>query len=175
MLLTRSPLSPGPKSWFSLDLHVLSAPPAFVLSQDQTLRERLGAPTIERSKQVSSVRARCSIVFQRKRRRVHVPSQADAHERSRRFTLLSFQRPRRLCGNKKPLTRTRGHRGENRQESYPLARRLSPCRVTGFLHPPRGRPRDGSTVDSRVNQAVRRRFSPRGARSAASPPAPRRR
>jgi len=23
---------------------------------------------------------------------------------------LSFQRPRRLCGNKKPLTRIRGHR-----------------------------------------------------------------
>ena len=41
MLLTRSPLSPGPKSWFSLDLHVLSAPPAFVLSQDQTLREEI--------------------------------------------------------------------------------------------------------------------------------------
>ena len=39
MLLTRSPLSPSPKAWFSLDLHVLSAPPAFVLSQDQTLRE----------------------------------------------------------------------------------------------------------------------------------------
>ena len=43
MLLTRSPLSPGPKPWFSLDLHVLSAPPAFVLSQDQTLREDLSA------------------------------------------------------------------------------------------------------------------------------------
>ena len=41
VLLTRSPLSPGPKPWFSLDLHVLSAPPAFVLSQDQTLREEL--------------------------------------------------------------------------------------------------------------------------------------
>ena len=41
MLLTRSPLSPVPKDWFSLDLHVLSAPPAFVLSQDQTLREEL--------------------------------------------------------------------------------------------------------------------------------------
>src|SRR6185312_5431061 len=39
VLLTRSPLSPAPKGWFSLDLHVLSAPPAFVLSQDQTLRE----------------------------------------------------------------------------------------------------------------------------------------
>src|SRR5579862_513459 len=39
VLLTRSPLSPAPKDRFSLDLHVLSAPPAFVLSQDQTLRE----------------------------------------------------------------------------------------------------------------------------------------
>src|SRR5262245_61194420 len=39
VLLTRSPLSPGPKPRISLDLHVLSAPPAFVLSQDQTLRE----------------------------------------------------------------------------------------------------------------------------------------
>ena len=44
MLLTRSPLSPDPKVWFSLDLHVLSAPPAFVLSQDQTLREELFVP-----------------------------------------------------------------------------------------------------------------------------------
>src|SRR5438128_2944458 len=44
VLLTRSPLSPGPKPRFSLDLHVLSAPPAFVLSQDQTLREDGFAP-----------------------------------------------------------------------------------------------------------------------------------
>jgi hypothetical protein len=43
VLLTRSPLSPVPKDRFSLDLHVLSAPPAFVLSQDQTLREELVA------------------------------------------------------------------------------------------------------------------------------------
>jgi hypothetical protein len=41
VLLTRSPLSPVPKDRFSLDLHVLGAPPAFVLSQDQTLREDL--------------------------------------------------------------------------------------------------------------------------------------
>ncbi len=33
----------GPKALSSLDLHVLSAPPAFVLSQDQTLREKLSA------------------------------------------------------------------------------------------------------------------------------------
>ena len=37
VLLTRSPLSFGPKSSAPFDLHVLGAPPAFVLSQDQTL------------------------------------------------------------------------------------------------------------------------------------------
>ena len=41
MLLTRSRLGPGPKSGSSLHLHVLGTPPAFVLSQDQTLREEL--------------------------------------------------------------------------------------------------------------------------------------
>ena len=37
-LLTRPPLIPQPKLIPSLDLHVLGAPPAFVLSQDQTLQ-----------------------------------------------------------------------------------------------------------------------------------------
>ena len=41
MLLTRSRLCPDPKVGSSLHLHVLSTPPAFVLSQDQTLREEL--------------------------------------------------------------------------------------------------------------------------------------
>ena len=39
MLLTRAPLGPKP----SFDLHVLGMPPAFVLSQDQTLRFKLGS------------------------------------------------------------------------------------------------------------------------------------
>ena len=39
VLLTRSPLIPRASSGSSFDLHVLSTPPAFVLSQDQTLRE----------------------------------------------------------------------------------------------------------------------------------------
>jgi hypothetical protein len=44
VLLTRSPLEYPPKEAFPLDLHVLGTPPAFVLSQDQTLREEaLGA------------------------------------------------------------------------------------------------------------------------------------
>ena len=36
-LLTRPPLGKSPKELASFDLHVLSTPPAFVLSQDQTL------------------------------------------------------------------------------------------------------------------------------------------
>ena len=38
-LLTRSPLSKRPKSLTPFDLHVLGTPPAFVLSQDQTLKK----------------------------------------------------------------------------------------------------------------------------------------
>ena len=38
MLLTRSPLYSHPKVPYSFDLHVLGTPPAFILSQDQTLR-----------------------------------------------------------------------------------------------------------------------------------------
>ena len=41
MLLTRSPLEHPPEEGVSLDLHVLSTPPAFVLSQDQTLHRDL--------------------------------------------------------------------------------------------------------------------------------------
>ena len=41
VLLTRSPLI-HPASWASpFDLHVLSTPPAFILSQDQTLRKEM--------------------------------------------------------------------------------------------------------------------------------------
>jgi hypothetical protein len=39
VLLTRAPLSSIPKDAFSFDLHVLGTPPAFILSQDQTLRQ----------------------------------------------------------------------------------------------------------------------------------------
>src|SRR3978361_28531 len=39
VLLTRSPLIRGASSASPFDLHVLSTPPAFVLSQDQTLRK----------------------------------------------------------------------------------------------------------------------------------------
>src|SRR5688572_33318686 len=41
VLLTRSLLCPRASPGSSLNLHVLGTPPAFVLSQDQTLREKL--------------------------------------------------------------------------------------------------------------------------------------
>ena len=40
VLLTRSPLIQRASSLSPFDLHVLSTPPAFILSQDQTLRKR---------------------------------------------------------------------------------------------------------------------------------------
>ena len=44
VLLTRSPLE-YPRRAFPFDLHVLSTPPAFVLSQDQTLQTKTTQPT----------------------------------------------------------------------------------------------------------------------------------
>jgi hypothetical protein len=41
VLLTRSPLIQRASSLSPFDLHVLSTPPAFILSQDQTLRKCL--------------------------------------------------------------------------------------------------------------------------------------
>jgi hypothetical protein len=53
VLLTRSRLCLGPKPDSSLHLHVLSTPPAFVLSQDQTLRE-VSTDTRERAPDTKS-------------------------------------------------------------------------------------------------------------------------
>ena len=44
VLLTRSPLEYFPKEAFPFDLHVLGTPPAFVLSQDQTLHRSASRP-----------------------------------------------------------------------------------------------------------------------------------
>ena len=47
VLLTRPPLASLPKEIHSLDLHVLGTPPAFVLSQDQTLTKKFNHQIIE--------------------------------------------------------------------------------------------------------------------------------
>jgi hypothetical protein len=54
VLLTRSPLE-YPASWaFPFDLHVLSTPPAFVLSQDQTLHEKMQKPNQPESRRFNT-------------------------------------------------------------------------------------------------------------------------
>ena len=47
MILTRSPLNlPEQAPWIPFDLHVLSTPPAFILSQNQTLHQDLSRTEI---------------------------------------------------------------------------------------------------------------------------------
>ena len=109
VLLTRSRLCPRPKPGSSLHLHVLSTPPAFVLSQDQTLREELLAepegPTV--TKELSwPVRD-----AQVHRGRPDHDGSTDSNNESGRTPigqadqvrmLLSFQRPPCLSGKGTP-------------------------------------------------------------------------
>jgi hypothetical protein len=136
VLLTRSRLCPRPKPGSSLHLHVLSTPPAFVLSQDQTLRERLawclparrcraGSTVLTRERQAS--------------RRVHhgevldgfdsYPSPAGPADSGRTWTLpradgsrshmlLSFQRPSRP---RRGLRRSSANRTKKASRGRPAA------------------------------------------------------
>ena len=52
----------NPKVPFSLDLHVLSTPPAFVLSQDQTLHERVASQISARRERLASLIRECQSI-----------------------------------------------------------------------------------------------------------------
>ena len=151
MLLTRSPLSPGPKAWFSLDLHVLSAPPAFVLSQDQTLREewlscsgsRAGVDslfTLSLSSKVTPHRPRPS----RDESWPGVPEKHDGLRTSRprargsrRSHAVEFSKTG-AAGHEKSL-RLAPKALSRSNHSYPIVRRLSSRRVCRtFARPLRG-------------------------------------
>ena len=106
MLRTRSPLIPRPKPGSPFDLHVLSTPPAFVLSQDQTLRE-MYFRTSQRACHVSlaveytNTTTDNDEVNQDHSARwrtewVGLKHSADQLIGSTECTLLSFQRPLRL-------------------------------------------------------------------------------
>src|SRR3954468_12547384 len=74
VLLTRSPLEYPPKGAFPLDLHVLSTPPAFVLSQDQTLHRKpktIRQKTIQAKKRSTSKQSPRIIVRQLKKTTNH--------------------------------------------------------------------------------------------------------
>ena len=133
MLLTRSPLSPAPKGRFSLDLHVLSAPPAFVLSQDQTLREELSASKKEASFRHLELVLKVSPEGDDRFVRFLAGSHKPPPRSRRKRTLLSFQRPRRLEVRpvKKPPTRARGLQITRTCVVSECVRRRSDCRVAG--------------------------------------------
>ncbi len=59
VLLSRSPLTSALAGFGSFDLHVLCTPPAFVLSQNQTLRQKKRPILSERS---SSLRVRMAYI-----------------------------------------------------------------------------------------------------------------
>src|SRR3954452_2871281 len=91
VLLTRSPLGHPPEGGASFDLHVLSTPPAFVLSQDQTLRRclnhgrepRVGTRDINQPKEPTKglllgTDFRHAVEFSRNRRTTKPPSRASS-------------------------------------------------------------------------------------------------
>ena len=59
VILTRSPLDLFPKEKAPFDLHVLSTPPAFVLSQDQTLHRKSHSTEVE----IDSLKSRLSLAL----------------------------------------------------------------------------------------------------------------
>jgi hypothetical protein len=144
VLLTRSPLSPSPKAWFSLDLHVLSAPPAFVLSQDQTLREdvcRLCIPWNEFHRNTNR-RSHLSLCSKSWHTAIDCcaldeccfPSTATASRSRGRVstsrTLLSFQRPSR-CERRKKSPDSRQRPQISGQALFRVCLRLSVVSFAG--------------------------------------------
>ena len=116
VLLTRSRLCPRASSGSSLHLHVLSTPPAFVLSQDQTLREVSYTPAHPKARRITKscqtsygtsntrlVPRDDGILFQTLARRNATrgvePGRAPSTRLSQKARmLLSFQRPSRPVG-----------------------------------------------------------------------------
>ena len=100
--------SSTPEGAFPLDLHVLSTPPAFVLSQDQTLREEVFVPKDETFVTLSLCSK--SVLPKENPTGFSFSTRPQAIWPRRKRTLLSFQRPvpRSGGGVKKPPTRARG-------------------------------------------------------------------
>jgi hypothetical protein len=106
VLLTRAPLYRG-RSPFSLDLHVLSAPLTFVLSQDQTLQldpsadtagQRAKTSSEDKIEPASAVPPYSSLLAHRLDRDAHeahaTRTERDTRDLSRVIIGLSFQGPR---------------------------------------------------------------------------------
>jgi hypothetical protein len=171
VLLTRSRLCPRASPGSSLHLHVLSTPPAFVLSQDQTLREELLGVLLTESVAMPTAsgprtRRGCSGIGQGQFWRDRSPTRAGAvggrfskPGRTRRpdhsglsvHMLLSFQRPPCLSeGTPPPDTRERC-RSRCGRESIALARRRGKL---GFHLPRTARSQGALAVRGRLGKRI---------------------
>ena len=143
VLLTRSPLEYPPKGAFPLDLHVLSTPPAFVLSQDQTLHRNQSTEKILTKQRSTSKQSPESLFVNSKKPPTQPPqpphtnarksqnNQADEVQHTNQFidkhtvefskTRRARERPhvRRLGGNLRKLTGPRP-RASNRIRLVPM-------------------------------------------------------
>ena len=175
VLLTRSRLCPRPKPGSSLHLHVLSTPPAFVLSQDQTLHESLAWFQIRTDRGIPRAgRLHCQIrkvVKSSMLTRVHrgtswtrrVLFQALQYRRSdrkgsnldatfRSHVLLSFQRPLRPQGG----ASTRVLDATDQSSTGERARAKTLCGLDG----PHGPASSGRRRDAQARRSRRKRRRP---------------
>jgi hypothetical protein len=112
VLLTRAPLRPKP----SFDLHVLGMPPAFVLSQDQTLRLNFRSMPFDTNQSPASIRLHTSLGLPRMLR-LNVAYQLHAAAcASLPFPTMSNNRSAFLC---LPTTRS-GRRRRQRRQAFTL-------------------------------------------------------
>jgi hypothetical protein len=138
VLLTRSRLCPRASPGSSLHLHVLSTPPAFVLSQDQTLREELLGESPKahtRHKELSwtvcgasytnaprSMTGQSQVRRARLRDRRIEPGRTPGRGSTQVRMLLSFQRPPRPVGKGIPSQEARPGASSDRRGPPSIAR-----------------------------------------------------
>ena len=180
VLLTRSRLCPRASPGSSLHLHVLSTPPAFVLSQDQTLREELHMCTSTKS--VAMPTAGCPRTRRgfpgigrglilapplshprwRGGRRLSKPGRTRQPDHSGLSVhmLLSFQRPPCLPEGTPPPDTRELFRSRCGRESIALARRRGKL---GFLLPRTALSQGALAVRGRLRRRIAARSAACGA------------
>jgi hypothetical protein len=166
VLLTRSRLCPRASPGSSLHLHVLSTPPAFVLSQDQTLREELlGTGPEAHTRHVELSWTLCGAEYtvaprsmtgqsQVRRARLGSADRTWTHTRvgirPKVRMLLSFQRPPRPVGKGTPSQETRPDARSDRRGPPSIARHRRSLQEVPTCWAPPERPRNCSASQDRT-------------------------
>ncbi len=148
VLLTRSPLITPASGRSSFDLHVLSTPPAFVLSQDQTLRQKTEKQTHPpRNRSRTSERSR-------PKKTTHTPRRRDTGDPSTKQNIWYQQTWHTIeFSNNRPRTRTpKAPKLVSGIFAASRPRTTRPGRSDSANLPPRPAPRNSRTPPSRTRQ-----------------------